>query len=92
MIALSTVMLELDVAVRNVLRQRRRALFALLTIVGGVVALMLASGFIEWIFLQMRESTIQSQLGHVQVVRSGYFEGGGGGPLRQSASRGRGER
>lgn len=80
MIALSTVMLELDVAVRNVLRQRRRALFALLTIVGGVVALMLASGFIEWIFLQMRESTIQSQLGHVQVVRSGYFEGGAADP------------
>ncbi len=80
MIALSTVMLELDVAARNVLRQRRRALFALLTIVGGVVALMLASGFIEWIFLQMRESTIQSQLGHVQVVRPRYFDGGAADP------------
>jgi putative ABC transport system permease protein len=80
MTALSTVMLELDVAARNVLRQRRRALFALLTIVGGVVALMLASGFIEWIFLQMRESTIQSQLGHVQVVRPRYFDGGAADP------------
>lgn len=73
-------MLELDVAARNVLRQKRRALFALLTIVGGVVALILASGFIAWIFVQMRESTIQSQLGHVQVVRPGYFEGGASDP------------
>lgn len=55
-------------------------MFALLTIVGGVVALMLASGFIEWIFLQMRESTIQSQLGHVQVVRPRYFDGGAADP------------
>ena len=73
-------MLELDVAARHVLRQKRRALFALLTIVGGVVALILASGFIAWIFVQMRESTIQSQLGHVQVVRPGYFEGGASDP------------
>lgn len=64
------------IAWRNVLRQRRRALFALVTIVGGVVAMMLAGGFIEWIFAQMRESTIQSQLGHVQVVRPAYFEKG----------------
>jgi putative ABC transport system permease protein len=63
-------------AFRNVVRQRRRALFALVTIVGGIVAFLLAGGFIQWILKDMRESTIHSQLGHVQIVRPGFFEQG----------------
>ena len=42
----------------------------------GVVALILAGGFIEWVYWAMREGTIQSHLGHVQVVRQGYLDGG----------------
>lgn len=67
---------ELSIAWRNVLRQRRRAAFALIIIVGGVVSLMLASGFIDWVLQGMRETSIRSQLGHVQVVRKDYFEKG----------------
>lgn len=47
----------------------------------GVVALLLAGGFIEWIFKDMRESTIHSQLGHIQVVRPGYYESGRADPF-----------
>ena len=43
---------------------------------GGVVAFLLASGFMHWAFQDMRESTIHSQLGHAQVVRPGYFQQG----------------
>lgn len=64
-------------ASRNLLRNRRRTLIALGTLVFGVVALLLAGGFIEWIFWAMRESTIESRLGHIQVVRAGYIEAGG---------------
>lgn len=67
---------EFSIALRNVLRQRRRAAFALIIIVGGVVSLMLAGGFIDWVLESMRETTIRSQLGHIQVVRKGYFEKG----------------
>lgn len=67
---------EISLALRNVTRQRRRALLALVTIVGGVVCLLLAGGFIQWIFQDMRESTIHSQLGHLQIVRPGFFEKG----------------
>lgn len=67
---------EISLALRNVLRQRRRALLALGTIVGGVICMLLAGGFIQWIFQDMRESTIRSQLGHIQVVRPGFFEKG----------------
>lgn len=67
-------------AARNLLRQRRRALLALATVCGGVVAYLLAGGFIHWIFQDMRESTIHSQLGHIQITRPGYFREGLGDP------------
>lgn len=65
---------------RNLFRQRRRALLALATVCGGVVAFLLAGGFIHWIFQDMRESTIHSQLGHIQITRPGYFREGLGDP------------
>lgn len=71
---------NLKLASRNLLRQRRRAFLALLTLSCGVVALLLAGGFIHWIFDDMRESTIHSQLGHIQITRPGYFREGLGDP------------
>ncbi len=70
----------LRLASRNLLRQHRRVRLALATIVGGVIAYLLAGGFIQWIFLDMRESSIHSQLGHVQIIRPGYFSEGMGDP------------
>ena len=67
---------NLRLAFRNLWRNRRRSAIALSTIGFGVVALVLAGGFIEWIFWAMRTATIESQLGHVQVVRQGYLEAG----------------
>lgn len=69
-------------AARNLLRQRRRTLLALATVCGGVIAYLLAGGFIEWIFHDMRESTIRSQLGHIQITRPGYFREGLGDPYQ----------
>ncbi|MBN9422657.1 MAG: ABC transporter permease [Candidatus Accumulibacter sp.] len=49
---------------------------AVLTVASGIIAFLLAGGFIAWIFQDMREATIRSQLGHIQIVRPGYFEKG----------------
>ncbi|WP_263771500.1 ABC transporter permease [Propionivibrio soli] len=49
---------------------------ATLTVAFGIVAFLLAGGFIAWVFEQMREATIHSQLGHFQIVRPGFFEKG----------------
>ncbi|WP_294259088.1 FtsX-like permease family protein [Propionivibrio sp.] len=49
---------------------------AVLTVAGGIVAFLLAGGFIAWIFQDMREITIHSQLGHLQIVRPAYYEKG----------------
>lgn len=67
---------EFLVAARNLKRNRNRTAIAVLTVAGGLIAYLLAGGFIEWIFENMRESTIRSQLGHIQIVKPGYLEKG----------------
>lgn len=67
---------EFRVAARNLKRNRNRTAIAVLTVAGGLIAYLLAGGFIEWIFENMRESTIRSQLGHIQIVKPDYLEKG----------------
>ena len=67
---------DFGLAGRNLRRNARRTVVALLTVAGGIVAFLLAGGFIAWIFSDMREATIRSQLGHIQIVRPDYFEKG----------------
>lgn len=53
-----------------------------LFIVGvGVISMMLADGFVQWVFWAMREGVIQSQLGHIQIVRPGYLTFGSANPF-----------
>ncbi len=68
--------LDFLLAFRNIVRQKRRSTIAVGAVAFGIVALILASGFIEWIFWGMREATIESQLGHIQISRPGYQEAG----------------
>ncbi|MCK6408556.1 FtsX-like permease family protein [Thauera sp.] len=70
------------VAALNLTRHRRRTLLALAIICGGVVSFLLAGGFINWVLWGMREGVIQSQLGHVQITRPGYFRDGTSDPYR----------
>lgn len=71
----------LALALRNVLRHRRRSVIALGAVVFGVVAMLLANGFIDWVLWAMRESTIRSQLGHLQVTRAHYRAAGAADPF-----------
>ncbi len=68
-------------AIRNLFRHRKRTLVALSAISFGVIALLIAGGFIEWVFWGMREGTIQSRFGHIQMTRPGYFEVGNSDPF-----------
>lgn len=64
------------IAIRNVLRQRRRTAIAAGAIAFGVTALILAGAFVEWIFWATREGTIQAGLGHIHVARVGFHDSG----------------
>jgi putative ABC transport system permease protein len=68
-------------ALRNILRQRARAGLTLGAIALGVASLVLSGGFVEDILLQLREATIRSQLGHLQVYKRGQFASGGHHPF-----------
>ncbi|WP_350282231.1 FtsX-like permease family protein [Nitrosomonas sp.] len=69
-------------ALRNLTRHKRRSAVSISTVTFGIIALLLASGFIEWIFQDFRETTIHSQLGHLQIIKPGYFEAGKADPYR----------
>ncbi|MDZ7752085.1 MAG: FtsX-like permease family protein [Gammaproteobacteria bacterium] len=75
-ISLLAVFSTFTLALRNLTRQKKRTAIGLSTVGFGVVAMLLASGFIEWSYENLRETTIRSRLGHVQVAQEGYFEKG----------------
>ena len=63
-------------ALRNLFRHRVRSVVTLSAIAFSTVVLVIAAGFIEWIFSDLRTSTIETGLGHLQVVRHDYYERG----------------
>jgi putative ABC transport system permease protein len=63
-------------ALRNILRHRRRAALGLGAIASGIAALLLAAGFSEWMIWIGREAAIHSRLGHIQIVKPGYHSEG----------------
>jgi len=74
--------LKFKVAFRNVFRNKTRTLITLLAVSIGCIALILAGGFIRDSFYQLREITIRSYLGHLQVARKGFYEKGSSQPFR----------
>ena len=62
------------IAMRNILRNKRRTGLTLTAIVCGCIALILFGGFIQANYEGLRESTINSRLGHIQIFKAGYQE------------------
>lgn len=69
-------------AFRNLFRHKLRTGITLAAIAFGVVVIILSGGFVEDLFVQLRESTIHSQLGHIQIYKSGYYAQGRSDPFR----------
>jgi len=68
-------------ALRNVLRQQTRTALTLAAIGLGVAGLILGGGYVEDILVQLREATIHSQLGHLQVYKTGQYASAGQRPF-----------
>ena len=79
--AIRTLSQDAWLALRNIVRQKHRSGLGLTSVAAGVAALILAGGFIDWIYWAMREDTIGSRLGHIQIVRAGYFDKGAADPF-----------
>jgi putative ABC transport system permease protein len=76
----------LTLAFRNVFRQKVRTGLTLAAIGLGVAGLILTGGFIEDVLVQLREATIHSQLGHIQIHKAGYSTLGRRDPYRYMMS------
>jgi putative ABC transport system permease protein len=63
----------LQLAFRNVFRNRRRTIMTLLMVGGGVAGLLLVGGFFAFMFRGLRESTIRNGLGHIQIFNAEHF-------------------
>jgi putative ABC transport system permease protein len=68
---------SLRLAWRNVLRNARRTALSGLAIASATAALIVFGGFVEFTFWGLRESTIHTQIGHVQLHREGWAAQGG---------------
>lgn len=67
---------------RNIFRHRTRTTLTLAAIMFGVAALIVTAGFVEDTLIQLRESTIQSQLGHLQIYKAGFLKSGRRAPFQ----------
>jgi putative ABC transport system permease protein len=68
-----------SLALRNLLRNRRRSLTTLLAMVVGLVSILLFGGYRSNIMYGMETGFVQFG-GHLQVQRKGYFVDGGDNP------------
>ncbi len=71
---------ENGLALRNVVANTRRTIITLLAIGCAVAANIALGSYFLFMFFGLRETTIRSQTGHVQIMREGYFEEGSSSP------------
>lgn len=65
---------QLKMAIKNPLRNKRRTLITEITIIFGVVVILFSAAFLNSMSDNWRNIIIDADLGHVQVMASGYKE------------------
>jgi putative ABC transport system permease protein len=70
-------------ALRNLLRNRRRSMATLLAMVLGMVAVLLFGGYIRDVIFGLQTNFV-SRSGHLQLQRQGYHRFGSGNPIEYS--------
>ncbi|EIB99089.1 protein LolE [Pantoea sp. Sc1] len=69
-------MIRCKLAVRNLLRNKRRTTVSVTNLALALAAILLFSGFCESMYQGLRESMIRSQLGHIQFFSKGFNQFG----------------
>jgi putative ABC transport system permease protein len=72
-------MLVFKIALRNILRNRRRSLMTGSAVAAGALATLLFGGFVAYIFAGLETNNVQ-RIGHLTVFHKGYFLFGAGDP------------
>lgn len=72
--------IDLVLAFKEVMRRKRRSGVAVIAVAFSVIALLLSSGFIQWVLASMQEDAVHT-VGHLQVTRPGFADSGLSDPL-----------
>jgi len=63
-------------ALRNLFRNKRRTAITFMAIISGMTGIVVFGGFVQFTYQGLRESTIRTQLGHIQIYKKGYSDKG----------------
>lgn len=66
--------LRIKIAIRNAFRNQRRSLLNVFMISGAVTAIVLFEGFTHNMVEGLRETTIETQTGHLQIALNSFWE------------------
>ncbi len=69
-------MMYLKIGYRNLIKNKRRTILTMLTIIIGMCSLILANGFVKFSLWGLRESIINGGIGHFQIHKKGFMEHG----------------
>jgi putative ABC transport system permease protein len=72
-------MMNFKVALRNIMRNRRRSVMTGLTIIIGTTAVLLIGGMMSYMTLDFQTATVRRG-GHLTLFKKGFFEFGAGDP------------
>ncbi len=72
-----SIVARIKLAVRNVLKNRRRSIVTMISVAMGFLALSLFEGYFTYVYRVLKDQAIIGErLGHLTVTRSGFFEKG----------------
>ncbi len=69
-------MLQLKIAIRNIFKNGVRSILTMLSIIVGMIAVVIANGFVNYSMWGLKESMIRNGIGHFQIYKKGFIEKG----------------
>lgn len=61
-------------SILNLMRNKKRTIFSILGSMIGIICFLVISGYYEYNYWGLRESSIRSQYGHLQISKKGYYQ------------------
>ncbi|MEJ5285270.1 MAG: FtsX-like permease family protein [Brevinematales bacterium] len=75
-------MFYIKLGLRNIIKNFRRSLITMFSIIIGITACLLTQGFFRWNGDSLREYVIRSGIGHYQLYKKGFFAYGNEEPFK----------
>lgn len=75
-------MFYLIVGFRNIIKNFRRSLITMISIIIGMIACLLTHGFFNWNMNELKEATIHNGIGHYQLYSAGFSKYGNDAPYQ----------